>query len=166
MAADNKIDSVANNRVVTLAYKLTVDGEVIDEADDKDAIVFLQGHKNIIPGLESELNGMKVGETKQVTVSPEGGYGDVDEDQIDEVDLGDFPEGVEPQVGLELEMADEDGQPVYGKVLEVGEESATVDFNHPLAGKDLNFEVTVVSVRNATPEELSHGHVHGPGGHH
>ena len=166
MAVDNKIDTVTNNRVVALAYKLTVDGEVIDQAEDADAIVFLQGHKNIIPGLESELNGMKIGETKQVTVSPEGGYGAVDEDQIEDVDFEDFPDSVKLEVGLELEMADEDGHPVYGKVLEIGEESATVDFNHPLAGKELNFEVKVVSVRNATPEELSHGHVHGPGGHH
>lgn len=164
--ADKKVDTVANNLVVGLAYKLTVDGEVLDEASDKDAIQFLQGHRNIIPGLESELSGMKLGESKKVVVSPEGGYGEVDEEQIEEVAREDFPPDVEPEVGMELGMKDEEGHQLYGRILEIEDDHIVMDFNHPLAGKELHFDVKVVSLRNATPEELTHGHVHGPGGHH
>lgn len=166
MAADNKPDSVANNLVVSMAYTLTVDGEVLDEAGEQDPIRFLQGHQNIIPGLESELNGMHVGESKTVVVDPEGGYGPVDEDEFNEIPLEDFPQGIQPEVGMELEMKDEDGAQLYGRIHEVGEESVTMDFNHPLAGKELHFEVKIVDLRSATAEELTHGHVHGPGGHH
>ena len=164
MAKDT--DKVAKDMVVSLAYKLTVDGEVLDEAGEKDAIQFLQGHHNIIPGLEKELNGMKVGETKSVKVGPEGGYGPVDKKAINEIPLSEFPKTVKPEVGLELEMKDEQGQGSYARVISVGEETAELDFNHPLAGKQLNFDVKIVDLRPATAEELSHGHVHGPGHHH
>jgi FKBP-type peptidyl-prolyl cis-trans isomerase SlyD len=157
---------VADDMVVRLAYKLTVDGEVLDEAGDHDAITFLQGHKNIIPGLEKELAGMAVGESKSVLVNPEGGYGPVDKSQLRDMSLDEFPDNVKPEEGLELEMHGKDGQPEYARVLEVGKDSAKLDFNHPLAGKDLNFDVKIVEVRPATSEELAHGHVHGPGGHH
>ena len=166
MAAETSPDTVANNLVVRLAYKLTVEGKVLDEAGEQDAIHFLQGHKNIIPGLERELNGMKIGESKTIVVSPEDGYGPVNEDEFDEVALEDFPEGIEPEVGMQMEMKDEDGAQLYGRVHEIGEDSVTMDFNHPLAGKELHFEVKVVGLRPASAEELSHGHVHGPHGHH
>lgn len=157
---------VAKDVVVSLAYKLTVDGEVLDEAGKDDAIQFLHGHRNIIPGLENELTGLKLGDSKKVSVQPEEGYGLTDSEEIEEISLEDFPEGIVPEIGMELEVKDEDGNDLYGRVLAITDETVTMDFNHPLAGKTLDFEVTVVGLRNATAEELSHGHVHGPDGHH
>lgn len=161
MAGDAKV--VGKDMVVSMAYKLTVDGEVIDEAGDHQAIQFMHGHRNIIPGLEKELLGMKTGDTKEVVVDPEGGYGPVDESAIEDIALSEFPENVEPKKGIELQMKDSKGEESYARVLSVGKDSAKLDFNHPLAGKDLNFEVKIVELRAATPEELSHGHVHAPG---
>jgi FKBP-type peptidyl-prolyl cis-trans isomerase SlyD len=152
--------------VVSLAYKLTVDGEVLDEAGDGDALQYLQGHHNIISGLEKQLEGMKVGETKTVVVAPVDGYGLVDEDSFDDLTLDEFPEGVKPEIGMELEVKDEEGNEMYGKVLSIEGDTVRMDFNHPLAGKDLTFEVKIVGVRPATGEELSHGHVHSHGHHH
>jgi len=166
MSADANPQAVANEVVVSMAYKLTVDGEVLDEAGEGDALQFLQGHRNIISGLESQLAGMKVGESKTVKVSPEGGYGVRDEDAIDEIPLTEFPEGVKPEVGMELEVKDEEGNEMYGRVLSLGADTAKMDFNHPLAGKELNFEVKIVGLRPPTSEELAHGHVHAHGHHH
>jgi FKBP-type peptidyl-prolyl cis-trans isomerase SlyD len=166
MGAENKPQEIANDVVVSLAYTLTVDGEVLDEAGDADAIQFLQGHSNIIPGLERQLAGLKVGATKTVIVSAEEGYGPVDEDAFDEVVLEDFPAGVVPEVDMELEMKDEDGNEMYGRVVEVGDEAVVMDFNHPLAGKELEFKIKVVALRAPTGEELAHGHVHDHGHHH
>lgn len=157
---------VAKDVVVSLAYKLTVDGEVLDEAGKDDAIQFLHGHRNIIPGLENELTGLKLGDSKKVSVKPEDGYGLTDSEEVEEISLEDFPEGIVPEIGMELEVKDEDGNDLYGRVLAITEDTVTMDFNHPLAGKTLDFEVTVVGLRAATGEELSHGHVHGPDGHH
>jgi len=162
----NKPELVADDVVVSLAYKLTVDGEVLDESEADDALQFLQGHRNIIPGLESQLNGMKIGESKTVVVPPETGYGEVDKDSIDEIPVTEFPEGVTPEVGLELEIKDKDGNEMYGRVLSIQEDTVTMDFNHPLAGKELHFEVKVMDLRVATGEEMAHGHVHTHGHHH
>ena len=164
MAADAKV--VADNMVVSMAYKLTVDGEVIDEAADHQAIQFMQGHKNIIPGLETQLAGMKAGESKSVVIDSDGGYGPVDETAIEDVALSEFPDDVEPKKGLEVQMKDSKGQESYARVLSVSKKTAKLDFNHPLAGKELNFDVKIVELRPATDEELSHGHVHSPGHHH
>lgn len=161
--ADN---TVQKDMVVSIAYKLTVDGEILDEAGEGDALQFLQGHRNIITGLESELAGMKAGESKTVIVSPVEGYGLVDEESFDDLNLDEFPEGVTPEVGMELEVKDEEGNEMYGKVVSIEGDVVRMDFNHPLAGKDLHFDVKVVEVRPATPEELSHGHVHAHGHHH
>lgn len=157
---------VAKDTVVKLAYTLTVDGEIIDMADEQDAIEFLQGHRNIISGLESQLDGMKVGESKTVSVSAEEGYGAVDEDAFDEVPLSEFPEDVTPEIDMELELKDAEGNDLYGRIVAIGDESVTMDFNHPLAGKELHFEIKVVDVRPATAEEIAHGHVHSHGDHH
>src|SRR3970040_272547 len=137
--ADNKPEMVVDDVVVSLAYKLTVDSEVLDMADDRDAIQFLQGRKNIISGLESQIAGMKVGESKQVVGRAESGHGTIDNNAIDEIPLSEFPEEVEPEVGMELEVKDKEGNEMFGKVLSIQGDSATMDFNHPLAGKELNF---------------------------
>lgn len=157
---------VAKDTVVKMAYTLTVEGEIIDMADEQDAIEFLQGHRNIISGLESQLDGMQVGESKQVTVSAEEGYGPVDDEAFDEVPLSEFPEDVTPELDMELELRDPEGNELYGRIVSIGDESVTMDFNHPLAGKELHFDIKVVDVRPATAEEIAHGHVHGEHGHH
>lgn len=164
--ADKNPETIVDDVVVSLAYTLTVDGEVLDMADEHDAIQFLQGHKNIISGLEAQINGMKVGESKKVVVPAETGYGPVDKNAIEEIALTEFPEEVTPEVGMELEIKDKEGNEMYGKVLSIQGDKATMDFNHPLAGKELNFEVRVVGLRPATADELVHGHVHAPGHHH
>ena len=157
---------VAKDMVVGMAYKLTVDNEVLDEAGELDAIEFLSGHRNIIPGLESQLTGMQVGEEKSVVVEPKDGYGARDEGAVEELGLDEFTNGVVPEAGMELEMKDQQGQIRFARVISVGKKSATLDFNHPLAGKQLNFDVKIVKLREATAEEIAHGHVHGPGHHH
>ncbi len=162
----DKPEVVADDVVVSLAYKLTVDGEVLDEAADEDALEFLQGHRNIIPGLENQLAGMKIGESKSVVVPPATGYGEVDKDSVDEIPASEFPEGVTPEVGMELEIKDKEGNEMFGRVLSIQDDTVTMDFNHPLAGKDLHFEVKIVDLRAATGEELAHGHVHAHGHHH
>ena len=159
-------NSVGENMVVSMAYKLSVDGEVLDEAGDKDAIDFLTGHRNIISGLEDQLAGLKKGESKSVVVDSKDGYGLVDESAIEEVSLDDFDKNVTPEVGMELQMKDSSGQEGYAKVISIDDKGAKVDFNHPLAGKELHFEIKIVNLREATSEELSHGHVHSPGHHH
>lgn len=159
-------DQVANDKVVSMAYKLTVDGEVLDEAGDHDAIEFLQGHRNIIPGLERELAGMKVGESKSVVVKAADGYGEIDKEQVQDISLEEFPEGIVPEIGMELEIKDEEQNEMFGRILAIKSDAVTMDFNHPLAGKTLNFEVKIVGVREATSEEMSHGHVHAHGDHH
>jgi FKBP-type peptidyl-prolyl cis-trans isomerase SlyD len=159
-------EQVKKDKVVSMAYKLTVDGEVLDEAGDQDAIQFLQGHRNIIPGLERELEGMQVGQSKQVTVKPADGYGEIDKEQVQDISLEEFPEGIVPEIGMELEIKDEDQNEMYGRVLAIKSDSVTMDFNHPLAGKTLNFDVKIVAVREPTSEEMSHGHVHAHGDHH
>lgn len=164
--ADNKPEMVADNVVVSLDYKLTVDGEVLDEAGADDALQFLQGHRNIIPGLESAIAGMKIGESKTVVVPPETGYGEVDKEAIDEIPASEFPEGVNPEVGMELDVKDKEGNEMYGRVLSIQDDKVTMDFNHPLAGKELHFDVKIVDLRPATGEELAHGHVHAHGHHH
>jgi FKBP-type peptidyl-prolyl cis-trans isomerase SlyD len=162
----DKPELVADDVVVSLAYKLTVDGEVLDESEVDDALQFLQGHGNIIPGLESQLNGMKIGESKTVVVPPATGYGEVDKESIDQIPTSEFPEGVTPEIGMELEIKDKEGNEMYGRVLSIQEDTVTMDFNHPLAGKELHFDVKIVDLRAATGEEMAHGHVHAHGHHH
>ncbi len=160
MAEGSKPTQVADDVVVTIDYTLTVDGEVLDSSEEEGPLEYLQGHQNIIPGLERELAGMKVGGSKNVTVAPEDGYGNVDQEAIMDVPLSEFPEEVPLEEGFELEVTDKDGDIMLAKIVEVGETTVKLDTNHPLAGKTLHFEVKVVDLRPATDEELTHGHVH------
>ena len=156
-----KPSQVADDLVVTIEYELTVDGEIVDSSAEEGPLEYLHGYQNIIPGLEAELLGLKVGDSKTVVVPPAGGYGDYDEDEVVEVEIDEFPEDLPLEVGLELEVADDDGFIMLVTVLEVGDETVKLDANHPLAGKDLHFKVKVLAMRAATEEELEHGHVHG-----
>jgi len=151
---------VTDNVVVSIEYSLTVGGEVVDTTEGDEPLQFLQGHQNIIPGLERELAGMKIGEKKTVTVSPEEAYGEVDPENIIEVPRSEFPEEIPLEPGIELEVKNADGEELSATIAGITQETVKLDFNHPLAGKQLTFEVEIVDLREATEEELTHGHVH------
>ena len=159
-------DTVQDGLVVSMDYKLTVDGEVLDSSDDAGPLQFLAGYGNIVPGLESEMIGMKVGESKDVVVKPEDGYGEFDDDAFMDVPRNEFPADMEIEEGVELNVTDEDGQNQYARVDSITKETVRLDFNHPLAGAELHFNVKVVALRDPTEEELDHGHVHEEGHHH
>ncbi len=157
---------IADKTVVSIHYTLTnALGETIDSSVGQDPLVYLQGAQNIIPGLENALTGKAVGDALQVTVEPAEGYGEIRDELIQEVDRSAF-QGVEDiDVGMQFMAQTSWGeQPVT--VVKVEGEQITLDGNHQLAGETLNFDVEVVEVREATAEEVEHGHVHGAGGHH
>jgi FKBP-type peptidyl-prolyl cis-trans isomerase SlyD len=156
----SEILKVADGQVVTMEYLLKVDGETIDTSENAGPIEFVQGVGNIVPGLERELYGMAIGESKDVTVSARDGYGEIDSEASMEVPRDQFPEDIPMEVGTQLELEDESGQPMHARIEQVGETSVRLDFNHPLAGKELFFTVKIAGLRMATDEELDHGHAH------
>lgn len=157
----HKPSAVADDVVVSIDYSLTVDGEIIDASEENDPLEFLQGHQNIIPGLENQIYGMKVGESKEVIVSPKDGYGNVDPNAIIDVPRSEFPKDFETKPGLELQLQSQDGELLNAVIISVSKDKVRLDLNHPLAGKELLFRVTLVDLRDPTEEELTHGHVHG-----
>lgn len=148
-------------------YTLTDDaGTVIDSSANADPLVYLQGAGNIIPGLEDALLGLRAGDQRDVRVAPEDGYGLVIEELIQQVPAEMF-QGVEKiEPGMTFQAQDQSGYIQRVEVKSVDDGMVTIDANHPLAGQHLNFSVTIVEVRPATEEEIDHGHVHGPHGHH
>ncbi len=156
-----KPTKVEDDVVVGLDYTLTVDGEVIDSTKNEDPLQYIQGHQNIIPGLEQALYGMEVGQSKEVTVSAKNAYGDLNPEAMIEVPRSEFPPEIPLELGVQLQVRDMSGQVQDARIEKVGQDTVTLDFNHPLAGKELHFDVTVASLRPATEEELEHGHVHG-----
>lgn len=153
---------VTDDLVVSLAYTLRDDeGNVIDSAGEGDPLEFIQGYGHIISGLEDELYGMQVGAEKSVVVAPEDGYGPYDADATDVASLDMFPADFDLEEGMLLELHDEEsGEVVEAYVSEIRADEVVLDFNHPLAGQTLHFDVKVVGLRAATDEELDHGHVH------
>jgi len=159
-------DTVQDGLVVSMEYTLKVDGEVLDSSDGMGPLQFLAGFDNIVPGLEREMIGMKVGESKDVVVAPEDGYGEFEDEAFMEVPRADFPADMELEEGLELSVTDEEGKNQYARIESITDEKVRLDFNHPLAGAELHFNVKVVALRDPTKEELEHGHVHEEGHHH
>ena len=150
---------IAKHTVVTIDYTLTDDaGTVIASSRGQAPLAYLHGLGNLIPGLESALEGQTAGASLQVRVEPEQGYGVRDQRLVQAVPREAF-EGDELEAGMRFRARTADGEMVF-MVVEVGREEVTVDGNHPLAGVPLNFDVKVVGVRAATAEELDHGHVH------
>lgn len=161
---------IGKGSVVSLQYQLHLgDGVTFDASTPGDPLVYLHGESQIVPGLESALAGLEQGATLQVAVAPADGYGELDLEAVQRVPMTAFPEGFVPEVGAELVAQGPDGEPlpfvVKGVEKSLQGDIVVVDFNHPLAGKTLHFDVTVAEVRAATTEELEHGHVHGPEGH-
>jgi len=158
-------DSVQDGVVVSIEYTLHVDGELLDKSEDQGPLQFLAGHGNIIPGLESEMRGMKIGESKDVVVQPADGYGEFDDEAFMNVPRDQFPKDMELKEGVELTVRDDEGNARYARVDNIEGDTVTLNFNHPLAGDELHFYVKVVSLREPSAEELEHGHVH-EGEHH
>jgi FKBP-type peptidyl-prolyl cis-trans isomerase SlyD len=159
-------DKVMDDVVVAIHYKLWVDGEMVEESEDGEPLVYLHGHENIIPGLESELAGLTVGETKTVEVEPSDAYGEYDESEVDVVSRSELPPDFEPQKGMLLTVTDTSGEEFMAHITDMDGDNVTLDFNHPMAGKALKFEVTIKELREPSAEELDHGHVHAGDHHH
>ena len=158
---------VQNGLVVGIVYKVKLeDGEVVDESEPGDPLYYLHGAENIVPGLEKALVGLAVNESKTVKVTPEEGYGEYDEEATEELERDMFPADMELEPGLMLTLEDDEGNLMDAVITDIADEIITLDFNHPLAGETLFFEVKVVEIREATPEEREHGHPHMPGMHH
>lgn len=158
---------IQKDSVVGISYVLTNNaGAELDKAEMSDPFFYLHGASNIVPGLEEELEGLKAGDKKKVSVSPELGYGELNPALKIKVGRDAFPEDAEIAEGMQFAADVGAGQPLPFTVERVEGNDIFLDGNHPLAGETLHFDVEVVSVREATAEELSHGHAHGPGGHH
>jgi len=152
--------TVQDNLVVTLDYKLIVEDEMLESTEDGEPILFIQGIGQIIPGLENALYGMEVGDQKTVVIQPEEAYGEYDPESLQEAKKEEFSEEVPLDVGTFLDLEDDEGDVLSAQVIAAEEDTVTLDFNHPLAGKTLTFEITVADLRSASEEELDHGHVH------
>jgi len=157
---------ISKQKVVSFDYILTDnDGGVIDSSEGHEPLAYIHGSGFLIPGLENELEGKQAGDAFKVTVEPADAYGVRDASLVKDVERDMFGEVENLVAGMQFQAETEDGMEVV-TVTAVAEDTVTVDGNHPLADVTLNFDVKVVDVRDATAEELDHGHVHGAGGHH
>ena len=158
--------SISADQVVSIHYTLRDDaGEIIDRSAEGEPLSYLHGHGNLIPGLERELTGRKPGDRLQVKIAPGDGYGEYDQGLVQRVPRRGLKGIADVRVGMRLQANTPQGARAV-TITQVAGDMVTLDGNHPLAGKNLNFEVEVAAVRPATAEELAHGHVHGAGGHH
>ena len=156
---------VGNEKVVSIHYTLKDDsGQVLDSSSGGDALVYLHGANNLIPGLETALAGKASGDTLSVRVAPAEAYGEREEDKLQAVPRDMFGDA-EVELGAQYHAQGPNGEQLVVTVVQVGDKDIVVDGNHPLAGVHLNFDVEVVDVRDATQEEIAHGHVHAPGEH-
>ncbi|MEO6283870.1 MAG: peptidylprolyl isomerase [Dyadobacter sp.] len=167
---------VEKNSVVALIYSLRIpdtEGEtdVVEVVTEEDPMYFIQGISGLPEGFENQIQGLSAGDTFEFVVAPEEGYGEFDEEAIVELPKAVFQmEDVDQeellQIGNIIPMTNEDGERMHGQVVEIKEDLVIMNFNHPLAGKEMHFSGQILSVRPATAEEISHGHVHGAGGVH
>jgi FKBP-type peptidyl-prolyl cis-trans isomerase SlyD len=168
--------TIAEDKVVSVNYTLRVSKdnapeEVAEETSAEQPFVFLYGYGGVIPEFEAKLQGKRKGDKFDFHINSENGYGRHEKDYVVQIDRNAFVidgkfDDNRVKVGRDLEMSDAEGNPLVGRVLGINEKSVEMDFNHPLAGYELHFTGEVVEVRDATPEELEHGHVHGEHGHH
>lgn len=153
-------NTVKDNLVITLDYKLIVEDEMMESTKDGEPIKFIQGIGQIIPGLENALYGLKIGDQKTVVIQPEDGYGEYDPESLQEAKKEEFSEEIPLDVGTFLDLEDDEGDILSAQIVAAEEDTVTLDFNHPLAGKTLTFKITLTDLRPATKEELDHKHVH------
>lgn len=155
------------NKVVTFNYILKDDnGELLDSTEKGGPFSFISGNHQILPGLEEALGNMIIGSKKNIKLAAADAYGEYDENAVQKINRTLFPEEAELEIGMTYFAHSPEGRHLQFVITKIENEDITVNFNHPLAGKNLEFDVELLDVRDATPEEISHGHVHGPGGHH
>lgn len=158
---------VAEGMVVTVDYTLTLDnGEVADTTQGGMPLRFLAGNGQLLPAFEDALIGMAAGDEAQIVLAPEDGYGEYDEEAFEEVPIDQFPTDQEMEPGMSVGVQDSSGEVYEAYVSEIQDDIVVLDYNHPLAGETLHFQVKVLDVRPATPEELDHGHAHNGHEHH
>lgn len=159
--------AIGHNKVVTMNYTLKdADGKVIQTTDRNEPFQFLSGNHQILHKLEMEIDNMIIGSKKKVKIPAEEAYGEYDEQAIQQVSRNNFPKHPDLQIGMEFVANSPEGHHMPFVITGIKNEEVTIDFNHPLAGKDLEFDVELIDVRDATVEEMQHGHAHGPEGHH
>lgn len=147
------IINIENDTVVQMAYNLTVKGEEVES----DTLEYLHGHQNLISGLENALTGMKIGDVKQVHVAAADAYGEFDDDMVTVLNRESFPADFEIKLGQTMRMRDNEGHIFSGIATAMDEQTVEVDMNHPMAGKDLDFKVTILDIRPGTTEEIDAG---------
>lgn len=158
------MQAIANNRVVTIDYTLKDDdGDILDASQNGD-FSYLHGAENIIPGLERVLDGKQSGDSVSVSIEPKDGYGAVDPDRIQVVPRDMFEDDAQIEPGMQFHAQSPEGDMMIITVTEVDGDEVTIDGNHTMAGMNLHFDVDIIDVRDATADELAHGHVHGAGG--
>jgi FKBP-type peptidyl-prolyl cis-trans isomerase SlyD len=156
---------IQDGMVVSLGYTLRLaNGEIVDYSEADEPLEYLHGAGNIVPGLERELSGLQLGDVKDVEVSADDGYGAYDPEDVETVERGQLPANLPLELGMVLAIRDSDGNYSEAYVRAIGDREVTLDFNHPLAGQKLFFSVEILGLREASEEELSHGHPHGVDG--
>jgi FKBP-type peptidyl-prolyl cis-trans isomerase SlyD len=155
------------NKVVTFNYILKDnEGNLLDSTDRSGPFSFITGNMQVLPPLEEALSNMIIGSKKNIKLAAIDAYGEYDENAVQQVNRSLFPAEAELEIGMTYFAHSPEGQHLQFMITKIEDEDITINFNHPLAGKDLEFDLHLLDVRDATPEEIAHGHVHGPGGHH
>ncbi len=160
--------TIQKDKVVTMHYHLTdsENGQVLDSSQGGEPLTYLHGAGSIIPGLEQALVGLDVGATKTVQVAAADAYGEYDDEMVQTLPREEFAGIDNLEVGMQLQAQDQDGNAFSVHIAQIEGNDVMIDGNHPLAGIPLTFEIEVVAIRDATADELQHGHAHGEGGHH
>jgi FKBP-type peptidyl-prolyl cis-trans isomerase SlyD len=155
------------NQVVSIYFTLKdEEGEVIDSTSEGKPFSFLSGYEQILPNLENEIGAMLIGSKRNVVLAPEDAYGEYQEEAVQMVKRSEFPPNAVIEEGQSYFTKSPEGEQVPFMITQINGEDVTLDFNHPLAGETLTFDIELVNIRPATKEELDHGHAHGEGGHH
>lgn len=162
--ADLQTITVTDHIVVSLNYTLTVDGKVIDSTDGSNPLEYLHGHRNLLSGLEHALAGLACGEAKEVFLPAKEAYGLIDPQAFVEIEKAQFPPNFEFKIGRDLRVQDDEGRIHIATICEINADTVRLDLNHPLAGKDLLFQATVVGLRAPTQDELNRGRIGGCSG--
>lgn len=155
--SEQEISTVQHNTVVQIAYNLTVDGEEVES----NTMEYLHGHQNIIAGLETPMTGMKIGETRDIIAKAKDAYGEFDPEQVIRVSRSAFPADYEIRLNESMRLRDSSGHMFEAVATAIGEDFVELDMNHPMAGKDLTFNVTILDVRPATEDEVTAGRLGG-----
>lgn len=161
------MSAIEKDKVVSFKYRLSqIGGELLEQSDDAQPVVYLHGHGNILPAMEMAMEGKKAGDKIEIELSPEQGYGVRDPERIGRVPIKHLLVGKKKLMpGMRVQLNTPQG-PMDVRILKVGKFNVDVDANHPLADMALHFAVEILDIRNPTDDELQHGHAHGPGGHH